>query len=74
MEIDKTTFTDLSILDAAEEFSVFNKLNFCRTVGGKDKLYENFCNPLDSIEAIKGIQQTLQVYLTAPGAMAGTDQ
>jgi len=63
MEIDKTTFTDLSILDAAEEFSIFNKLNFCSTVGGKDKLYENFCNPLNSIEAIDGIQQTLKIIL-----------
>lgn len=63
MEIDKTTFTDLAILDAAEEFSVFNKLNLCRTVGGRDKLYENFCTPLNSIEAITGIQQTLQTIL-----------
>lgn len=63
MEIDKTTFTDLAILDADEEFSVFTKLNLCRTVGGRDKLYENFCNPLNSIEAITGIQQTLQIIL-----------
>ncbi len=63
MEIDKTTFTDLSIFDAAEEFSVFSKLNLCRTVGGRDKLYENFINPLNSIEAIKGIQLTLQAIL-----------
>ncbi|MBC7422941.1 MAG: DNA mismatch repair protein MutS, partial [Ferruginibacter sp.] len=49
--------------DAAEEYSVFSKLNLCRTVGGRDKLYENFINPLNSIEAIKGIQQTLQVIL-----------
>ncbi|MBC7510972.1 MAG: DNA mismatch repair protein MutS, partial [Ferruginibacter sp.] len=63
MEIDKTTFTDLAISDAAEEFSLFNKLNLCRTVGGRDKLYENFCNPLNSIQAITGIQQTLQTIL-----------
>jgi len=46
MEIDKTTLNDLSILDAAEEFSIFNKLNFCRTVGGREKLYDNFMKPL----------------------------
>jgi DNA mismatch repair protein MutS len=63
MEIDKTTFTDLAILNAEDDFSVFNKLNFCRTVGGRDKLYENFNNPLHNIEAIKGIQQTLQTIL-----------
>ncbi len=63
MEIDKTTLNDLSILDAAEEFSIFNKLNFCRTVGGREKLYDNFMKPLHTIEAITGIQQTLQLIL-----------
>ncbi|MEO5890708.1 MAG: DNA mismatch repair protein MutS [Ferruginibacter sp.] len=63
MEIDKTTLTDLAILNVAEDFSVFNKLNFCRTVGGRDKLYDNFNQPLHSIDAIRGIQQTLQVIL-----------
>ncbi|MEJ7589589.1 MAG: DNA mismatch repair protein MutS, partial [Ferruginibacter sp.] len=63
METDKTTLTDLAILNVAEDFSVFNKLNLCRTVGGRDKLYDNFTSPLNSIEAIKGIQQTLQTIL-----------
>ncbi|MEO6549838.1 MAG: DNA mismatch repair protein MutS [Ferruginibacter sp.] len=63
MEIDKTTLTDLAIINVAEEFSIFNKLNLCRTIGGRDKLYENFTKPLNSIEAITGIQQTLQTIL-----------
>ena len=63
MEIDKTTLTDLAILKVEEDFSVFNKLNRCRTVGGRDKLYENFTKPLNSIEEIKGIQQTLSLIL-----------
>ena len=63
MEIDKTTLTDLAILNVEDEFSIFNKLNNCRTVGGRDKLYDNFTKPLNSIEAITGIQQTLQVIL-----------
>jgi DNA mismatch repair protein MutS len=63
MEIDKTTLIDLSILNTEEEFSVFNKLNFCLTVGGKAKLFDNFSKPLGSIEAIEGIQQTLQLIL-----------
>ena len=63
MEIDKITLTDLGILHVAEDFSVFSKLNRCRTVGGRDKLYENFTNPLHNIEAIKGVQQTLQNIL-----------
>ena len=52
MEIDKTTLTDLSILDVEDEFSVFSKINLCRTVGGREKMYENFTRPLQSIEAI----------------------
>ena len=63
MEIDKTTLTDLSILNADEEFSVFNKLNFCQTVGGREKLFDNFSNPLRTIEAIEGIQKTLKLIL-----------
>ena len=63
MEIDKTTLADLAILNTEDEFSVFSKLNFCRTVGGRERLYENFTRPLQSIEAITGIQQTLQVIL-----------
>jgi DNA mismatch repair protein MutS len=63
MEIDKTTLTDLAILDVADEFSVFSKINLCRTIGGRDKMQENFTQPLHNIEAIRGIQQTLQTIL-----------
>ena len=63
MEIDKTTLTDLSILNADEEFSVFNKINFCQTVGGREKLFDNFSNPLRTIDAIEGIQATLKLIL-----------
>ncbi|MEP7109202.1 MAG: DNA mismatch repair protein MutS [Ferruginibacter sp.] len=63
MEIDKTTLSDLAILNVGEEISVFSKLNLCRTVGGREKLYENFNKPLQTIEAIKGIQQTLRTIL-----------
>ena len=63
MEIDKTTLADLSLLNTEGEFSVFHHLNRCRTVGGRDRLYENINHPLKSIEEIQGIQQTLQVIL-----------
>ncbi len=63
MEIDKTTLTDLAILDANDEFSLFSKLNRCRTSGGRDKLYENFSQPLNSITDIREMQQTLQLIL-----------
>jgi DNA mismatch repair ATPase MutS len=60
MEIDKTTLTDLSILNVEDDSSLFSKLNLCRTVGGRDKMHENFTRPLNTIEAIRGIQKTLQ--------------
>ncbi len=63
MEIDKTTLADLTIFTSLEDISVFNKLNLCRTTGGRDKLYDNFSNPLNTIDAISGIQQTLQIIL-----------
>jgi DNA mismatch repair ATPase MutS len=63
MEIDNTTLADLTIFTSLEDISVFNKLNLCRTVGGRDKLHDNFNGPHNTIEAIKGIQQTLQIIL-----------
>ena len=63
MEIDSTTLNDLSIFNNEEEFSVFNKLNFCTTAGGKERLYDNYCTPLSTIEAIQGIQETVKKML-----------
>ena len=64
MEIDKTTLNDLSIFNNEEEFSVFKKLNFTRTSHGKDQLKKNLSTPLLSLEAITGVQQTLQLILS----------
>ena len=61
MEIDKTTLNDLSIFDAEEEFSIFNKLDLTTTSGGREKLKQFFSRSLTTIESIKGIQQTLKV-------------
>ncbi len=63
MEIDKTTLTDLSIFNAEEEFSVFSKLNLCTTTSGRDQLHVNFSHPLKNLEAIKGVQQTIQLII-----------
>lgn len=64
MEIDKTTLADLSIINVEEEFSVFNKLNFCRTAGGRYTLFQNFTTPLKTIEQIQDIQETLRFIIT----------
>jgi DNA mismatch repair protein MutS len=61
MEIDKTTLNDLSIFDAEEEYSIFNKLDLTTTSGGREKLKQFFSRSLTTIESIKGIQQTLKV-------------
>ncbi|MEO7484358.1 MAG: DNA mismatch repair protein MutS [Ferruginibacter sp.] len=60
METDKTTLTDLAIFNSEEEYSVFNKLNFTRTSNGKHELKKMLATPLNSIEAITSIQQTIQ--------------
>ena len=63
MEKDKTTLTDLSVFNAEEEFSVFNKLNLTRTRQGREQLRINFSNALDSIEEIQGVQQTIRLIM-----------
>lgn len=61
MEIDKTTLIDLSIFNAEEEFSIFHKVDFTRTVGGREKLKQLFSRSLTTIEAINETQQTLKI-------------
>ncbi len=63
MEIDKTTLNDISIFNADEDLSVFNKLNLCTTLNGKEQLYYNFTTPLNSVEQIQGVQKTVQLLI-----------
>ncbi len=63
MEIDKTTLRDLSVFDHEEEFSIFQKLDFTLTVGGKEKLKYIFSKPLTSTEDINDIQHTLKLII-----------
>jgi DNA mismatch repair protein MutS len=63
MEIDQTTLNDLCIFNWQDEFSLFNKLNFTRTVNGREQLRQNLSTPLDNVAAINGVQQTLQCIL-----------
>jgi DNA mismatch repair protein MutS len=39
-------------------------MNFCKTAGGKHKLFLNFSTPLNTVEQIQGIQQTLQSIIS----------
>lgn len=60
MQIDNTTFSDLSIFHQEEEFSIFHKLNFTQTIGGKDWLARFFSEPLADIKKITETQHILQ--------------
>jgi DNA mismatch repair ATPase MutS len=60
MEIDKTTYYDLSILNTEEEYSLLHRINFCNTVGGKDRLQFLLTHPLRSEQQIAETQQAIQ--------------
>jgi DNA mismatch repair ATPase MutS len=61
MEIDNTTYEDLSLFSRHEEYSLFHKLNFTRTQAGRDLLLELFAKPLDRLEDIHATQCTLRL-------------
>src|SRR6185312_9726048 len=63
METDKTTLSDLAIFQHDEEHSIFHKLNFTRTVGGREKLKSMFYKPASDLASIENVQKTLQLIL-----------
>lgn len=63
MEIDQTTFNDLSIFQNEEEFSIFHKLNFTRTLEGKQWLGKCFANPFKEVKSILETQEIQRAIL-----------
>jgi DNA mismatch repair protein MutS len=63
MQIDKTSFSDISIFHPEEEFSIFHKLNFTRTVGGKFWLRKFFSEPHNDLKKITGIQRVIRTLM-----------
>ena len=59
MQIDQTTLSDISIFHKDEEYSLFNKLNFTKTVGGTIELRKIFSTPHNNIKNIEGTQQVI---------------
>lgn len=59
MDIDNITYEDLSLFGKEEEFSIFHKLDFTRTRGGRDVLLEDFNNPFSRAEPIRATQAIL---------------
>ena len=63
METDKTTLNDLSVFNHEEEFSIFHKLDFTRTAGGREYLKNIFSRSHTSVDSINGVQQTLKLFI-----------
>jgi DNA mismatch repair ATPase MutS len=63
MQIDNTSFSDISIFHHEEEFSIFHKLNFTRTVGGREWLRRFFSEPHDSLDKILGTQKVIRTFM-----------
>lgn len=60
MHIDDISFNDISIFDKEEEYSIFHKLNFTRTEGGKEWLRLFFSSPFNDIKKITGTQHIIR--------------
>lgn len=60
MHLDATTYNDISVFHPNEEFSIFHKLNFTRTVYGKEWLRRFFSDPHHDLKRIQGTQTILR--------------
>lgn len=63
MVIDRTSFNDISIFHAEEEASIFHRLNFTKTVGGKEWLRRFFTEPHSDLKRILGTQAIIKILL-----------
>jgi DNA mismatch repair ATPase MutS len=60
MHLDQTTYNDISVFHQEEEFSIFHKLNFTRTVYGKTWLKRFFSEPHHDLKKILGTQTIIR--------------
>ncbi len=60
MELDNTTYNDLSVFQHEEEFSIFHRLCFTQTSQGRDWLLKFFSNPFSDLKPILETQQVLK--------------
>ena len=63
MQIDQTSFNDISIFHQEEEYSIFHKLNFTRTTGGKEWLRRYFTEPFGDLKRILGTQAIIKTLM-----------
>src|SRR5215211_709701 len=60
MDIDQTTYNDLSLFHSEEEFSVFHRLNFTRTMSGRGWLLHFFNHPFSDLNKIRETQSIIR--------------
>ena len=60
MYVDPITRTDLNLFHTTDTLSVFHRLNFTNTDGGREQLRTIFSEPLSNRQAIEDRQQLLQ--------------
>jgi DNA mismatch repair protein MutS len=63
MQIDKISFNDISIFHPEEEFSIFHRLNFTRTTGGREWLRKFFTEPHNDLKRILGTQKVIRTLM-----------
>jgi len=63
MDIDQTTYNDLSLFHHEEEFSVFHKLNYTHTSTGRFWLQKFFNEPFSDLKRIEETQQIIALIL-----------
>ena len=61
MRIDKTTLYDLSVFDKDEDFSLFHKIDFTKTIAGRSSLLNFFKQPFGSIVEILQVQDIIKI-------------
>jgi DNA mismatch repair protein MutS len=64
MELDNITYNDLSLFQSEEQYSVFHKLNFTRTVDGKEWLLKFFKAPFSDLKKIRETQDIIRSVLS----------
>jgi DNA mismatch repair protein MutS len=77
MQIDNTTYSDLSVFDKNDESSIFTKLDRTKTVGGRIQLQEFFYQPYSELKNIRQTQEIVRIILKheaewAPSITNGT--
>ena len=65
MEIDRTTYNDLALFHSDDESSIFQKINFTRTLEGRAWLLKFFNSPFSDISKISETQQLLKTILAS---------